>query len=377
MYKRQVYAESGWKDQLTSYRGESITYDEIGNPISYRGSTLTWEGRRLTGLEKGEKSVSYEYDENGIRTKKSVNGEETEYYLSGGNVVAWKRGNQTYWSLFDGDGARVGLTVGGESYYYLSNAQGDVVGMVNSAGEVVARYEYDTWGKVERVTDGAGNEVTEGSHIGLVNPYRYRGYQYDEETGLYYLQSRYYDPEVGRFISADGYVSTGQGILGHNMYAYCNNNPVNHLDPAGEGIGTLILLLLGIGATVAGCSKAQPPSDYREVKSRRQNCYSYAFNLQKGVDPGDYSTGKNSSDYMYLTKDIYTVSEIKDYVMRDMEALNKPVRVVSSPEDCGPNEYIVALKTSDRPVKGRYQADYHFAVLLSDGTWADKPGKIF
>ena len=94
----------------------------------------------------------------------------------------------------------------------------------------MVKYTYDTWGKVLSVTDANGTLITDTNHIGHRNPIRYRGYYYDIETGLYYLQSRYYDPEVGRFTSSDAYISTGQSVLGFNMFAYCGNNPVNMTD---------------------------------------------------------------------------------------------------------------------------------------------------
>ena len=119
-------------------------------------------------------------------------------------------------------------TYNGTRYYYVKNAQGDVIGFVNGSGAVVAEYAYDAWGNILSIS-GSGART-----VGAANPIRYRGYVYDAETGLYYVSSRYYDPEVGRFINADGLVSTGQGILGNNMFAYCLNNPVNYEDSDGE-----------------------------------------------------------------------------------------------------------------------------------------------
>ncbi len=109
------------------------------------------------------------------------------------------------------------------TYYYVTNMQGDVVKMVNASGAAVATYAYDAWGKV----------LTATGSMAEVNPIRYRGYYYDAETELYYLQSRYYDPAVKRFANADGIASTGQGFLGFNMFAYCNNNPVSRVDYSG------------------------------------------------------------------------------------------------------------------------------------------------
>ena len=92
---------------------------------------------------------------------------------------------------------------------------------------MVARYHYGPWGELLYIANGSNADVSSDStHIANINPIRYRGYYYDTETGFYFLQSRYYDPQTHRFINADGYISTGQGILGYNMYAYCNNNPI-------------------------------------------------------------------------------------------------------------------------------------------------------
>jgi len=125
------------------------------------------------------------------------------------------------------------------TYYYVLNLQGDVVKLVEHrfSGRVynlitVAEYTYDAWGKPLSTTDGEGNSVA-NTHIAKLNPLRYRGYYFDMETGFYYLQSRYYDPTLRRFINADSYQSTGQGILGHNMFAYCLNNPNNRVDIGG------------------------------------------------------------------------------------------------------------------------------------------------
>ena len=122
---------------------------------------------------------------------------------------------------------------------------GDVVSVHTETGAYAGGYEYDAWGNI---TSGGG------SGIGAVNPFRYRGYYYDQETGFYYLQSRYYDPEICRFISADNLelipsLSQVPGQL--NLYAYCNNNPIMFTDPSGEiAITTAILIGLGVGAAV-------------------------------------------------------------------------------------------------------------------------------
>ncbi len=223
------YGDSSWKDLLTSYNGQSITYDGIGNPLSYRdGMTLTWKsGRQLSTLQTRGKAVSYEYDADGIRTRKTVDGVTTTYELDGGSVVKETSGTQEIYYLYGANGL-VGLELNGVSYYYVRNGQNDIVGILDASGNKVVSYVYDTWGKLVTMTGSMA------STVGVANPYRYRGYRYDEESGLYYLQTRYYDPETGRFLNADGYVTTGQGLLSGNMFAYCLNNPVNAFDPSGN-----------------------------------------------------------------------------------------------------------------------------------------------
>ena len=110
----------------------------------------------------------------------------------------------------------------------MYNPQGDVIGLFDDDLDVVVEYAYDSWGNLVSMTDNSDDG------IGNINPFRYRGYYYDSETGMYYLNSRYYHPEIGRFINADGYVQTGQGLLDKNMFAYCGNNPVNRVDPTGQ-----------------------------------------------------------------------------------------------------------------------------------------------
>ena len=158
---------------------------------------------------------------------------------------------RTLMFLHDEKGAIVGIGVknAGDArfthYYYAKNLQGDVVAIYRSDyteakgyyPTLVASYEYDPWGKVTSVKGSSGAILSleaYPNHIAHVNPIRYRGYYYDNETGFYYLQSRYYDPAISRFINADSYGSTGQGFLGTNMFAYCNNNPVNYTDPTGH-----------------------------------------------------------------------------------------------------------------------------------------------
>ena len=159
-----------------------------------------------------------------------------------GNVLAW---------IYDNNGKYIGFTYNGSDYYYIYNFQGDVEAIANSTGAIIARYIYGPWGTVDEVTDNFGNDISgNASNIANINPIRYRGYYYDTETGLYYVSSRYYDPEVGRWISPEpnvdyGEFDEGSEILGYNVYAYCFNNPVNNFDPDGEAVANIVGGVIG------------------------------------------------------------------------------------------------------------------------------------
>lgn len=236
------YEDANWPDKLTSItEGENtqnFIYDAIGNPLSYKGWELEWtHGRRLDKMENTgyNVNVSFEYDENGIRTQKAVNNVKTEFITSGIKVLAQKTGDNILIWQTDSNGNTLGFTYNGTQYFYLKNLQGDIIGITDTAGEVVAEYKYDSWGKLISITDGQGvDKTTDTSFIGYINPIRYRGYYYDCETGLYYLNARYYDPELGRFINAD---ETLDGGL--NLFEYCYNNPVGFADYTGNAPGDL------------------------------------------------------------------------------------------------------------------------------------------
>ena len=164
--------------------------------------------------------------------------------------------------LYDESNSPVGLGLKypGESlwtyFYFEKNVQGDVIGLYRSDysssrgyyGTLVARYSYDPYGRPVSMTNASGTTISQTAYnVAAYNPFRYRGYRYDGETGLYYLQSRYYDPETCRFIDADSYASTGQGLVGFNMFSYCNNNPINTLDVTGT------FALVDDAVLLAGC----------------------------------------------------------------------------------------------------------------------------
>ena len=203
----------------------------------------------MQSLSGNGTTASYTYDEQGVRSSKTVNGVTTTFHYNGSLLMAQVQGSgasqvkQLY--SYDASGDVISVNYNGTEYYYLRNGQTDIVGLMDGSGTRVVEYTYDAWGKLISTTG------TLASTLGANNPFRYRGYYYDTETGLYYLTTRYYDPEVCRFISADVYMTTGQGVLGGNMWAYCLNNPLIYDDDQG-GFGILGTLLVGaaIGAVI-------------------------------------------------------------------------------------------------------------------------------
>ena len=226
------YGNSEWQDLLTKYDGNTIIYDEIGNPTSYNNGREWWDftwsnGRQLTHARSMNNTVTYTYDMDGIRNSKTSGGIIYKYITQNGKVVRQTWGNNTFDVIYDPNGQPFACRYNDVYYVYVLNQQGDVIRIINgSNGATVAEYQYDAW----------GNILEASGDLAYVNPIRYRGYYYDSETGFYYLQSRYYDPVTGRFINADSFASTGQGFLGYNMFAYCNNNPIVFADSTGYAL---------------------------------------------------------------------------------------------------------------------------------------------
>ena len=247
--KKYEYNDNEWKDLLTIFNGQEITYDEIGNPLTYRdGMVFSWAGRGLSTVNIGEDVISYTYNSNGIRTSKTVNGVTTTYLLDDTKIVAETTEDTTIWYIYDENDLIIGFEYENQTYYFEKNVQGDVVKIYDKSGDVRSEYIYDAWGNIVAVY---GDES-----IAQVNPFRYRGYYQDNETGFYYLQSRYYDSETGRFLNADDLKvieARKIEVLGLNPFLYCDNNPINYIDPTGKIlISTCVLAGLAIGAIIGG-----------------------------------------------------------------------------------------------------------------------------
>ena len=268
------YTNPSWPDLLTSvtangttkdvlYEGQSQTSDlpSSGNPVTYyngKDYTFTWmKGRQLASATVDGKQVSYTYDMSGVRSGKQVGDTTYTYTTLSGKVMRQQWDGKTLEFVYD-DGNQPFAMIykhgsAAELYYYLVNAQGDVAAILDSSGTMVASYNYDAWGSctVYNSSDAA---------IGDLNPLRYRGYYYDAETGFYYLQSRYYDPAICRFINADTFATTdANGLLSANMFAYCENNPIMRTDESGEFFNTVIGAVIGatfgaVSAAIAGTS---------------------------------------------------------------------------------------------------------------------------
>ena len=347
---------------MSGGEGEPVENELIEADVPAEDETVSPQGMHVTGTQ----TVTHEYlTLNGkvaretIRTNNTLTAVLDFIYDESGKPFALK---------YSTNGTNF------QTYYYVLNLQGDVVKLIHYIPgfeyESVATYEYDAW----------GNIVSSSGRLAEINPLRYRGYYYDSETGFYYLQSRYYDPENHRFINADSYASTGQGFLGVNMFAYCNNLPVILHDSNGEFPSLLIVIpIVIIAGLLGGCEsemeKKWPKEGHYKYKPRGSssiddNCYSYAFDYNGVCDPGD-SSGVSSRLDDAGGEPHYNLGSIKEGVLADAAVRGKNVKYL-------PNEYVnykipdgaylIACKISSDAT------DYHFTVMLSDGIWIDKPG---
>ena len=272
LYSTQTYTYGSSRsgDILTALNGSTISYDGALNPLSYviNGSecTLTWtQGRRLASISGEEEGTdyTYTYNDEGIRTGKTVDGVEHIYHLSGTQILSeeWTENGVQHLIVYshDASGSPISMTyrkstdaaTAAEVYFLASNPQGDITYIYDIDGNRVVTYNYDAWGNILSITG------TKATTIGRYNPFRYRGYYYDNETGFYYLNSRYYDPAVGRWISPEpnadqGNFDCGAGLIAYNVYSYCANNPVLYADPDGESILLTMAIGFGVGALISG-----------------------------------------------------------------------------------------------------------------------------
>ena len=223
-----TYGDANWRDKLTAVNGSTIRYDAIGNPLSDGTWTYTWQnGRQLQKMQKSGVTAEFVYNADGLRVQKTVNGVVTGYTLHGKNVVHMTKGNDELHFFYDAQNRPAVVVYNSTAYAYVKSLQGDIVAILDENGNTVVSYGYDAWGAPLWCT----GELAET--LGKVQPFRYRGYVFDEETGLYYLRSRYYNPGWGRFVNADVLIGAGK-LLSHNFFAYCANAPVSFSDKHGQ-----------------------------------------------------------------------------------------------------------------------------------------------
>lgn len=234
-----TYAYDGtWKDQLTSRAGYPLTYDAVGNLKTYGGWVYEWEaGRQLVKQTQNEKVVAYDYDYNGMRIRQTVSNKTNgnvyatyNYTYNGSKLVHMTVYSDDLHFFYDNQGRPVKVKYNGVMYTYLHNLQGDVVGILDNAGNLVVEYKYNAWGTILSKTGSMANT------LGHRNPFRYRGYVYDEETWMYWVKDRYYYPELMRFINPDTDAAIRESIgtiADRNIYAYCGNNPIHRVDTTG------------------------------------------------------------------------------------------------------------------------------------------------
>ena len=304
------YTNPSWPDLLTSvtangttkdvlYEGQSQTSDlpSSGNPVTYyngKDYSFTWtKGRQLTSATVDGEQVSYTYDMSGVRSNKQVGDTTYTYTTLSGKVMRQQWGEKSLEFVY-GDGNQPFAVIYNDGststlYYYVLNAQGDVAAILNSSGKLAASYDYDAWGNCT-VYDSSAKVLTDPTSIANLNPLRYRGYYYDAETGFYYLQSRYYDPAICRFINADTFATTdANGFLSANMFAYCENNPIRYSDPTGLLAAEAAITLTNWWNPIGWITAAVVVVEVVAIVA-------ISYGIAKNVSLANRNTGGNSAD---------------------------------------------------------------------------------
>jgi RHS repeat-associated protein len=258
-----AYNDTSWKDRLTKVTKKingvideesNIAYNSnfIGNPSQFGNKTLTWEGRRLTNVNGN--AIEYKYNDEGTRISKKVGEVLTTYELNGNNIVAETTTDETTRYHYNERGLLVGFEFQNKQYFYIRDLLGIITEIVDENGFVMVSYNYDAWGNI--IYKVVNNQI-----IDEINHFVYKGYYLDNETGWFYLKTRYYNQFIGRFINADNRTATLRGIESSNLFVYGNNNPVNVIDENGNwpkwakwviiGIAIAAVILIAVVAPVA------------------------------------------------------------------------------------------------------------------------------
>ena len=295
-------------------------------------------------------SVQFRYGYNGMRTQKVVNSTTTDYTYHGTLLTNLKQGSNYMHFYYDAQGRPAMVDFNGTKYMYLHNLQGDIVGLLDSSGNLVVQYRYDAWGKLLATS----TLTTAYTTLANLNPLRYRGYVYDTETGLYYLRSRYYNPVWSRFISADSLLGKAGGVLSHNGFTYCRNDPVPFFDPSGKFVSWLIPIIVVLFLT--GCAKKntlrESPNLNRDTdQSLEYNCYGNSIGKRVRTNPSGYVVGMSTRETFGLVK-------------KDVGEENITIRDTLF-DEIPDDEYMVAVKCGSD--------DYHF-IVYDNGEIYNKQG---
>lgn len=294
------YTDSEWGDLLTKYDGTVISYGVLGNPLNWRnGMSFTWEHeKRLSEInQNGTQTASYNYDSAGLRSSKTVGGKTVTFEYVNNKLVYQTDGTNVWWFCYDTDGTLTALEYNGEIYYYVHDGIGNIIGLVDKNGSVAARYRYDGWGNIEGIIgiNGSFDDVSaDPTHIANINPFRYKDYYYDSESEFYYLITRYYDPFVGRFLSADGEMGVNNDLGTYNLFIYCGNNPVSRHDSAGKSwlsdLGEVLHYInnvavdLGINTAAIGAFFLMMEEDVDGVYHSNQDCWQQYFGYNESYN---------------------------------------------------------------------------------------------
>ncbi|MEW4211594.1 DNRLRE domain-containing protein [Priestia megaterium] len=280
----QTNAEFNAGNELVKYGNETITYDENGNRISDGKFTYKWnaDDQLIAITKKGESTpfATYKYDDNDRRIEKTVNGTVTRFYYDGDSINPLYEtdgsGNVLRSYVYSMDGVRLSMQAGGKTYYYHYNAHGDVIAMTDDTGNTVVKYTYDAWGNAQK-------QVTSGQ-VDINNPFTYAGYMQDDETGMYYLIARYYNPTHGVFLSTDPDAGDDDDPITQNGYAYGDNNPISLIDSDGNrGFGikndvkilvtSYVVVKVGTNYVIKKVEKKAIGTVYKIAKYNRKKYY--------------------------------------------------------------------------------------------------------
>lgn len=364
-----TYGNANWGDQLTAYRGYSITYDEVGNPTSYYNGSrmyMDWTtGNNLESVTKNSVTTTYTYNDSGIRTTKTVNGVLHTYLLDGSVILSEEYDGKLFLYMYDENGAPIGIHYREDSYdknifdcyYFEKNFQGDITGIFREDGTQVVWYDYDAWGN--RV-GGAWvvNDQDIYKNLYYTNPFGYRGYYLDTETGFYYCGSRYYDPIIGRFINADStntLMNTPMAYTDKNLYAYCDNNPVMRVDNGGEFWDTVFDV---ISLCVSVVDVVKNPDDPWAWAGLAADVVSLAVPFATGGGAVVKVVSK-VDDVVDLAKTADRVADTADTVYDGVKAMSK----VDVP-DCFVAGTMVATENGHKPIE---------TIKVGDYVWATDP----